>query len=321
MFVAVRGDERKKQQRKLKGGGKGGNSDSYDEAPAPASYLLQASIGKYPGYEGALDPHGIVTVRFNDDSTNSTSMLFKVNLEGLDSLCLGCGAHIHVGTTCDDADSVGGHYWNTETLGDSADDDPWNFDTYQTDYWGRSTSGFVIDPEIGIELNEGRAVVIHGQDGGRVGCGILEPAPESSVGVLYSDIGLYPGVELIDGDPIPSGEVEVEFFGDRTLHLSHIMTGLEANCEGCGVHIHTGITCDDADFVYGHYWDLSEQVDDPWVSSEGAVYNTDATGAGSGSFFLFSGYEFHKSIGHAVVFHGSDGGRIGCGVLLPGGSQ
>eukprot|EP00543_Licmophora_paradoxa_P007486 CAMPEP_0202449032 /NCGR_PEP_ID=MMETSP1360-20130828/7813_1 /ASSEMBLY_ACC=CAM_ASM_000848 /TAXON_ID=515479 /ORGANISM="Licmophora paradoxa, Strain CCMP2313" /LENGTH=308 /DNA_ID=CAMNT_0049066839 /DNA_START=312 /DNA_END=1238 /DNA_ORIENTATION=+ len=301
-----------------KGKGKGSRSKgSKSEASRvePAPYLLQAEIGRYPGYEGEYYPLGIVRGRFNTASDeDSTSMLFKLNIGGLERLCLGCGVHIHVGTTCESADEVGGHYWNTIIFGESDDEDPWNAESYQTDYLGRSTSGFVIDSGFGIKDNTGRAVVIHGQDGTRIGCGILEPAPENTVGSLYSDIVPYPGAELTT---LPIGEVEVEFFSDSTLLFRYNVEGLEANCMDCGVHIHTGITCDDEDLVLGHYWDLSEKADDPWVVAEGASYNTDSEGKASGHFFLFSGYGFEETVGRALVFHGQDGGRLGCGMLLP----
>lgn len=78
---------------------------------------------------------------------------------------------------------------------------------------------------------------------------------------------------------------------------------------------HPGTTCDTADQVLGHYWDVSEQVDDPWTPAFGAAYSTNVNGQGKGFFPLFSGFNFEENIGHAVVFHAQDGTRIACGTL------
>lgn len=312
--ASLRGEARSsRSERKLKKSMKGGKSKGADlDMPSPpmiADYLLEATIGKYPGYEGSIDPSGTVRARFNADST---SLLFNANLMGLESLCLGCGVHIHTGYTCEDAALVGGHHWNKELLGETPEDDPWNFEKYQSTAKGTSTSGFVIDSGLGIADNTGRAVVVHAKDGTRVGCGTLHPAAETSTMSLHAEIGSYPGSTA---EASPAGMVDVQFFGDNALRFSFALEGLTELCDKCGAHIHTGITCEDADYVLGHYWDTSEQPADPWVASEGAVYYSNEAGESTGSFFLFSGFGFDENNGHAVVFHGPDGGRIGCGTL------
>lgn len=82
------------------------------------------------------------------------------------------------------------------------------------------------------------------------------------------------------------------------------------------VYVSKGVTCAAADQVLGHYWDVSEQVDDPWTPAFGASYSTDASGDGKGFFPLFSGFNYAENIGHAVVFHAQDGSRVGCGTLM-----
>merc|ERR1711943_109227 len=64
--------------------------------------------------------------------------------------------------------------------------------------------------------------------------------------------------------------------------------GVEADCatapEGvanaCGIHIHEGMTCDDADAIGGHYYDQTALEADPWSP---LGYNTGFAGFASGS--------------------------------------
>merc|ERR1711907_296560 len=80
-----------------------------------------------------------------------------------------CGIHIHEGTTCDDADAVGGHYYNKTSVAS----DPWPAVTYSTSVDGSAT-GEVQSIEIGTELDiSGRALVVHDSAGVRVACALL----------------------------------------------------------------------------------------------------------------------------------------------------
>ena len=95
------------------------------------------------------------------------------------------------------------------------------------------------------------------------------------------------------------------------------LKGVETNCVNCGIHIHTGTSCDTADVVGGHYWD-SGKTEDQWVTAYGAVYNSDASGKDKDAFDLTNGYDIDGNDGHAVVIHAQDGSRVGCGVLSKG---
>jgi hypothetical protein len=149
-------------------------------------------------------------------------------------------------------------------------------------------------------------------------------------------LGRYPGYS---GPLEPSGSVKVHFFSDDSFTFSFHASGLSPDCVQCGVHIHegkvykpiyqqklflkcanslefySGLTCEDDALVLGHYWDSSEQYNDPWTASSGAYYNTDKHGATKGSFSLFSGYDLQENTQHAVVFHDQDGSRVACGIL------
>mmetsp|Transcript_5138 Transcript_5138/g.6638 ORF Transcript_5138/g.6638 Transcript_5138/m.6638 type:complete len:109 (+) Transcript_5138:219-545(+) len=95
-------------------------------------------------------------------------MSFIYNLKGLEENIIG-GAHIHTGTTCNDADLVGGHYW-------ASGDDVWTPTYgafYSTDDKGNAMGEFDIDSGYDYFSNLGHAVVVHASDGSRIGCGIL----------------------------------------------------------------------------------------------------------------------------------------------------
>lgn len=83
----------------------------------------------------------------------------------------------------------------------------------------------------------------------------------------------------------------------------------------CTPSLLSGTTCDVASQVLGHYWDVGEQVQDPWTAAFGAAYSTNANGEAKGFFPLFTGFNFAENAGHAVVFHAQNGTRIGCGTL------
>ena len=132
------------------------------------THILSACIGRYPGYEGDLNVSGMINVIFQKHITNS--LVYEYMIEGVQPLCSGCGTHIHAGTTCDDADKVLGHHWDRAITAD----DPWG-DFYDSDSNGYSKGSFLLYTGIGYEGNNGRAVVVHAQNGTRIGCGLLSP--------------------------------------------------------------------------------------------------------------------------------------------------
>merc|ERR1712032_709528 len=95
------------------------------------------------------------------------------NLKGLEDACKttpqgvanACGIHIHEGNTCDDADSVGGHYYAT-------DSDPWGVLGYNTMNGGRAFGSVKAAIGQGEDI-AGRAIVVHDSTGGRVACALI----------------------------------------------------------------------------------------------------------------------------------------------------
>lgn len=123
----------------------------------------------------------------------------------------------------------------------------------------------------------------------------------------------YPGYS---GDVSTSGSVTVTFPTPGVTKFEYDLRGLEESCNGCGIHIHAGTSCDAADKVMGHFF---AGPTDPWTPANGAVYNSDASGAAKGSFEMISGYDtYSDNLGRAVVIHSADGSRVSCSILEAG---
>lgn len=134
------------------------------EAPFIRPPPLKAMMGAYPEVE-ASTVEGWVKVKQNADG----SIKMSYRLSGLEAEATG-GLHIHTGTSCDDADTVGGHYWDSE---DGTVADPWTT-TYSSTEDGEARGCFKLDSGYDHDGNTGHAVVLHDSTGARVGCGVLE---------------------------------------------------------------------------------------------------------------------------------------------------
>lgn len=143
--------------------------------------------------------------------------------------------------------------------------------------------------------------------------------------VLTATINNYPDLSEIytDSGVEPRGTIEFIFHGKSFMARANL-SGLEADCTYCGIHIHEGKSCDTYDSVGDHYWrhddPAFETNGDPWQIESGvrrAVYTSDGVGhtLPGHHFSLYSGYGFEMNEGHAVVVHARDGTRIGCGIL------
>lgn len=133
------------------------------------SMVLKATIGVYPEYTPGLEVSGSVVVSYRADSTFE----FMYDLEGVDPACAeGCGIHIHAGTSCETADQVLGHGWNSEVV-----QDLWTTSggaVYVANDNGKAEGFFNLHNGFSFGKNQGHAVVVHTADGSRVGCGVLE---------------------------------------------------------------------------------------------------------------------------------------------------
>lgn len=146
-----------------------GSCSSSDDAPGGT---LRADLGAYPGYDGEYEVTGTVRVNFLGNPEPGIRFIrFFYDLEGLEADCERCGIHIHAGTSCDTPDGPLGHGWNSDKVNDMWLDEYGA--VYNSDGGGRAEGDFYLTNGFGIEDNVGHAVVVHGQSGNRLGCGIL----------------------------------------------------------------------------------------------------------------------------------------------------
>lgn len=118
--------------------------------------------------------------------------------------------------------------------------DPWNFVSYNATDDGTTTTGFYMDTGLGLQENDGHAVVIHIAGGARVGCGVLKMKKVESEDIkslVEKDVGPYPGYT---GELKPEGSVQLDVFPDSSLKFAFAMSGLAPNCIHCGFHVHAG---------------------------------------------------------------------------------
>lgn len=213
-------------------------------------YPATVTLGRYPGYTGALNVQGVFTLR---STYRSAELLVYGVLVGLPSSS-SSGWHIHAGHTCDDATQVGGHYY--EGLGS---DDPWSPVVWASSGVGVAEvdmrmANFTLQPGVARDVS-GRVIVVHA-DGARVACGVISPYSYGRQEVLR--MGLIPSMVA---EYSPSGIV-VERDTDAGLHFSGILTGVETSVTDAKYHVHgpnpapgdkQGYTCETAG-LGGHYY-------------------------------------------------------------------
>ena len=248
-----------------------------------------------------VDILGTVTIAHNFD----TSILATLDMNTVSV----SNGHVVIteGTTCDQTSSD-----FSEIPTGSVD---WNVDAVFTsigDSGGISKSAFRADNGYSADENLGLSVLVYDTEAVLIGCGIL--VPETQKKVLQAKIGTYPGYT---GDLSVVGKVKVTFesIGSDKFFFSYDLKGLEVNCVDCGIHIHAGTSCATHEEVKGHGWN-SVVVQDLWTRAGGAFYNSDSNGKAKGYFYSFNGFGYEENLGHAVVLHGQDGTRLGCGVLM-----
>ena len=110
--------------------------------------------------------------------------------------------------------------------------------------------------------------------------------------------------------------------GAGSVYLSAILVNADQRCgvdvdsdapNGCGIHIHSGYDCADADTIGGH---LYAGESDPWSHVTYDVHGGPASYA-TGATMVPVGMSAEDLIGRAFVVHDFDGARIACGYVAP----
>lgn len=269
----------------------------------------------YPGYTGVLSGSGFVTI-VEDSSSPTIGQNISWSLLGMaDPLCNGtvpsvpnaCGVHIHVGTSCSNASTIGGHWYNSPTV--SAD--PWTSVTYTYNTTGSAVRVGTGYPNI---LASSRVVVVHDSTGVRIAC-----SPFAQAFLVASQFTAYPGY---NGSLITTGSVTL--VEDRTSGVvgqitSWSLAGGDTSCtrlisgvpNACGVHVHSGTSCSTAS---GHYWNSSVVAADPWATVPYLI-TPSMTMTGSG-VLVVTGIPNTGLSDRVVVVHDSTGRRIACSPLI-----
>lgn len=227
----------------------------------------------------------------------------------------GCGAHIHSGSSCADSPSQGGHLFFPPMA-----IDPWVDERYDSDGDGVATYSGILDMGFG-DLN-GRAFLIHAEDGTRLGCGLLSMVPPDEV--LIADLTPIAGVSLsnVIGNVniVTPDEESVCFYGTgENLEpnlLSGVMGGPGEDCtssNGCGAHIHAGFSCLNSETQLGHLYDSETLSADPWAF----VHYESTDEFGNGAFIGCLELGEFELTGRAFIIHAEDGSRVSCGLLEP----
>lgn len=259
---------------------------------------------------------GLITV----SSAAVGGLHFRGVLTGL--LPLGVGSwHVHEGFACA---ASGGHYFDA-----AAGPDPWNAPlTYTANSAGVATiDTLVADSPTPFSLYDawpvaGRALVVHDPanapvPSARAGCGVIGE-PTTAVATL----GPYPGSAR---DSV-GGTLRVTYdSATSTLTIDGLVSGLTPDSAG-GWHVHEGYTCTDASAVGGHFF--APGTPDAW---QPLAYAADSSGVARISVRVH-GYSLAAALpvgaaavhprgmptlGRAIVFHGANGARIGCGLIEP----
>ena len=191
----------------------------------------------------------------------------------------GCGVHIHNGTSCFNTTTQGGHYYNKATY----PVDPWLYTMYHaTDNMGNAY--FTGCAETGETIFINRPFVIHSNNGSRVSCGLLK---DSYVKPSVQNVAYRASIKsLVPPSNVSTVNGFVTIFTESnkfTIGYAGIVSNLEANLldstcnatNGCGVHIHSGRSCNSTMTQGGHYYSNISVPVDPWIDER---YSSDSKG-------------------------------------------
>jgi len=108
-----------------------------------------------------------------------------------------CGIHVHVGGDCENASTIGGHYYKQDVIAP----DPWKPIMYSAE--GGKASGVTIKVVTGVTSEDvaGRTMVVHDASGARIACGAIPDPWSEGNGTADEGSNSSKGsnVSLIDG--------------------------------------------------------------------------------------------------------------------------
>jgi len=221
----------------------------------------------------------------------------------------GCGVHIHTGFSCENTTAQGGHYFVDPVM-----EDPWVEARYSSGADGKASFSGVVDIGSTDDI-EGRAFLVHAEDGSRVGCGLLTKVDKYDL--LQTETEPLADSQVAGKATVHKLGTGVCFFGySKNLepNLSSVLID-GPDCDapnGCGGHIHDGHSCENSTTQGGHLYDADALDADPWKSA--GYLSTDSDGMGYFTDCLETG-ETHFA-DHAFIVHASDGSRVSCGQLV-----
>jgi len=291
-------------------------SSAYLFTAADATYAVyKTTIAPIPGVDTSVSGSVVVIA----DTADGTSVGYGGYVNGLQAgleatTCTaknGCGVHIHSGTGCDDSTAQGGHYF-----ADPVTEDPWVEARYSSDAEGNTEFGASL--KIGTVDLEGRAFLVHAEDGSRVGCGILTKVAETDY--LSAELDSLGDSEAVGAvTALPVAESDLICYMGFAMKLEPDLVSVYSDAQGldctagngCGVHVHAGTSCESKETQMGHYY--SGDVD-PW-----AIIGYDSTSAdGFTTYFDCVSTGETEYDGKAFIVHASDGSRVACGLLGTG---
>lgn len=254
----------------------------------------------YPGYNGTLNITGAIKLDFRGQGVK-----ISYKLSGTESDCSvpgpaanSCGIHIHEGFSCANA---GGHFYNKNMYAS----DPWAVAPYIAD---TNFTSYSLIVSFGYDYlqSAGRVVVVHAYDGTRVSCAVIPALTDSSMVSQWKSFN----ASKVNGSV---------FFAFRptSVRMEYYLMGLDSRCavpgtgNSCGLHIHTGTSCDTTASIGADYY-VNNTID-PWQ----AVH---ISGPHSSGFFdVEFGFAYAATKGRVIVVHDYDGFPLACAVI-PGGS-
>lgn len=281
--------------------------------------ITVTNLGKYPGYSGDLDVSGNVALTFYDSKT----VVVDYDLIGVEHDCHtagdaanSCGIHIHTGTSCSDPSKIGGHYFEGTT-------DVWASVVYQTNIphlwpFGDEAKGSTEEVAYGktVEETVGYLLVVHDHSGARVTCNFIGEVHR------ITNVGVYPPSDLANTyyEPNITGNATI-VFGALSARIIYDLHGVQPQCKevpsvanACGIHIHEGEDCNNADQPGGHYYNKDTYpTEDPWAHID---YYPDENGDAYGAVTAIYGENAADTIGRVLVVHAADGSRITCAKIL-----